>query len=152
GARGRRGVWQMKWLLCLVTVMVTVGCQKQTENVSKASEPGPHPESITNWTTKTELFMEYPPLVGGLTSRFAIHLTRLDNFKPLAKGNVEVRLTIKGGKPESFKTDAPSRPGIFGVDVRPSRAGKFQLSVLFSGEGITDLHDLGEIISSETKA
>jgi len=138
----------MKRLLCLAAVMVTVGCQKQTESVSKASEPEPPPESITNWTAKTELFMEYPPLVGGQTSRFAIHLTRLDNFKPLAAGNVEVRLTIKGGKPESFRTEGPSRPGIFGVDVKPSRAGKFLVSVHLSGEGITDVHDLGDLAAA----
>ena len=79
--------------------------------------------SVTRWTAATELFAEYPPLVRGETSRFAIHLTRLDTFKPLLDGRVEVRLE-GGGPVEVFATDAPSRPGIFGVDVRPTRAGR----------------------------
>ena len=31
---------------------------------------------VTHWTDKTELFMEYPPLVAGQTALFAVHLTR----------------------------------------------------------------------------
>ena len=59
--------------------------------VASCSRPGPEPAAdpelqplaVTQWTGKTELFAEYPPLVVGQTSRFAIHLTRLDSFKAL---------------------------------------------------------------------
>ncbi len=142
----------MKWTAGLFLVILTAGCQRSGTVATSAPEPEPHPESFTNWTTKTELFAEYPPLVAGQTSRFAIHLTRLDNFKPIAKGRVEVRLADAGGKPEVFATDAPSRPGIFGVDVKAPAAGDYRLAVHFTGEGITDVHDLGEIASSATKA
>jgi hypothetical protein len=53
-----------------------------------------------------ELFAEYPALVVGKTSRFAIHLTRLDSFKALTDGRVEVRLEGGQGPAESFTTDA----------------------------------------------
>ena len=75
----------------------------------------------------------------GETSRFAIHLTRLDTFKPLLDGRVEVRL--EGGEAaEVFATDAPSRPGIFGVDVRPTRAGKRTLVIELKARGLSDVH------------
>jgi RND family efflux transporter MFP subunit len=96
--------------------------------------------------------MEYPPLVSGQTSRFAIHLTRLDNFKAISKGRVVVRLTGADGKTDVVAAGAPSRPGIFGVDVKAPSAGDYRLAVHFTGEGITDVHDLGEIASSPTKA
>ena len=35
---------------------------------------------MTDWTDKTELFMEYPPLVAGETALFAVHLTKLGDF------------------------------------------------------------------------
>ncbi|MBI4905157.1 MAG: efflux RND transporter periplasmic adaptor subunit [Acidobacteria bacterium] len=142
----------MKWTACLFLVILATGCQKPKTVATAPQEPEPHPESFTNWTTKTELFMEYPPLVSGQTSRFAIHLTRLDNFKAISKGRVEVRLTTAGGKTDVAAADAPSRPGIFGVDVKAPSAGDYRLSVHFTGEGITDVHDLGEIASSPTKA
>jgi membrane fusion protein, heavy metal efflux system len=142
----------MRWTACLFLVIVASGCQKQRTAATTAQELEPHPESFTNWTAKTELFAEYPPLVAGQNSRFAIHLTRLDNFKPIGKGRVEVRLTGSGSKPDIFASEAPSRPGIFGVDVKATAAGEYRLAVHFTGEGISDIHDLGEIISSPTKA
>jgi membrane fusion protein, heavy metal efflux system len=137
----------------VILALVTVACSKNDNKVAaeKTGEPEPHPESITNWTTKSELFVEYPPLVAGQTSRFAIHLTRLDTFKPISKARVEVRLAPANGQPAVFTTTAPSRPGIFGVDVKPSTKGDVHLSIHVNGE-ITDVHDLGEITSSATKA
>ena len=137
----------MKWGACLLIVVATVGCKKESPAVTKAPEPQPHPESLTDWTTKTELFMEYPPLVAGQTSRFAVHLTRLDNFKPVANGRVEIRLIRDKDKPEVFATGAPSRPGIFGVDVKPSTAGEYRLSVQLESDAINDVHDFGKILN-----
>jgi len=142
----------MKWATCLFVMILGAACQRQPPGLTATAEPEPHPESFTNWTTKTELFMEYPPLVAGQTSGFAIHLTRLDNFRPIAKGRVEVRLSGSGGGPRVFAADSPSRPGIFGVDVKAPEAGDYRVAVHFSGEGISDVHDLGEIASSATKA
>ncbi|MGH9628987.1 MAG: hypothetical protein ACRD7E_11735, partial [Bryobacteraceae bacterium] len=142
----------MKWTACLFLLIAVTGCQKPRTAATSAEEPEPHPESFTNWTTKTELFMEYPPLVAGQTSRFAVHLTRLDNFKPIAKGRVEVRLSAEGGTSHVFSTDAPSRPGIFGVDAKAPAAGDYRIAVHLNGDGINDIHELGEIASSPTKA
>lgn len=137
------------WVLPLLFL---TACQRQEPVTKEASEAEPHPQSFTNWTTKTELFAEYPPLVAGQTSRFAVHLTRLDNFKPLAAGRVEIRLSQSGGKVESFATSGPSRPGIFGVDVKPSSAGEYKISVHVTTAGLKDKHELGDIEVSRTEA
>lgn len=97
----------------------------------------------SRWTDRSELFMEYPPLVEGETSRFAIHFTDLATFEPLRAGRAEVRLDGAGG--EAFTVDAPGRPGIFGVDVTPSRAGRYRLSIVLDAPGLADRHDLGEV-------
>src|SRR6516165_5515178 len=72
--------------------------------------------SVTRWSEKTELFMEYPPLVAGQKARLAIHLTDLRTFKPIGIGRVTVRMVPSGETAQIFEADAPSRPGIFGVD------------------------------------
>ena len=115
---------------------------------SAAPEPAPEESvglSVTRWTEKTELFAEYPPLAVGSTSRFAIHLTRLDDFKALTEGNVEVRLEGGSAQPEVFRVDAPSRPGIFGVDVKPTHAGRRQLAIALRATGLNDEHRVGEV-------
>src|SRR5262245_2931949 len=113
----------LRTIIVLAAIIAACGKHENKMAADKAGETEPHPESITNWSTKSELFVEYPPLIVGQTSRFAIHLTRLDTFKPISKARVEIRLAPGSGQPEVFTAIAPSRPGIFGVDVKPSVKG-----------------------------
>jgi RND family efflux transporter MFP subunit len=131
--------------LCTVVVLtlVTFACKRTAPPGASAGEEL-EVLSVTRWTDKTELFAEYPPLVVGEISRFAIHLTRLDSFKPLTEGRVEVRLRGGAGPAEVFSVDAPSRPGIFGVDVKPDQAGKREVVIVLQTTGLNDEHAVGE--------
>src|SRR5213080_1110480 len=114
--------------LCLAVAIFSSCRSTQTQTESK--KPGaekPEGSSVTDWTERTELFMEYPPLVAGSTGRFAVHFTRLDNFKPMKEGYVEVQLEDERGI-QRFSTPRPSHPGIFGVDVKPSKAGSYTMT------------------------
>jgi RND family efflux transporter MFP subunit len=122
---------------------MSAGCNRSA--VPVAAPEGPEPLSVTQWTDKTELFAEYPALVVGSTSRFAIHLTRLDTFKAITDSNVEVRLEGASAPPEVFRVDAPSRPGIFGVDVTPAHAGKRDLVIVLRAAGLNDEHRVGAV-------
>ena len=126
-----------------IGVFASGGCNRSA--TPEATPEQPEALSVTRWTDKTELFAEYPPLAVGSTSRFAIHLTRLDTFKALTDGNVEVRLEAGSAEPEVFRVDGPSRPGIFGVDVKPVHAGKRQLVIVLRGTGLSDEHHVGEV-------
>lgn len=115
----------------------------ETHTAAAASEPAERrTESATLWSAKTELFVEWPSLVRGEDSRFAIHLTRLDNFRPVTAGRAEVVLTYGDGKKESFSTDGPSRPGIFGVTVKPSNTGAVNLEIRLQSSALSDSHTL----------
>ena len=131
------------WSIALLCLVVS-GCNR-SEPPATAAEEEPEPLSVTQWTGKTELFAEYPPLAVGETSRFAIHLTRLDTFKPLTEGHVEVHLRGAARQPEVFRVEAPSRPGIFGVDVKPAQAGKRELVIVLRSRGVSDEHRVGEV-------
>jgi RND family efflux transporter MFP subunit len=125
--------WMVAALVCAPLLMIA--CEQGAERTGEAQAEEPETSSVTRWTNKTELFAEYPPLIVGHTSRFAIHLTRLDldTFKALTKGRVEVLLRGDGGAVERFVVGAPSRPGIFGVDVKPSHAGVRELVIVLTG-------------------
>ena len=134
----------MKHLYAILVLAVAAeGCGRSA--VPAAAPEEPDPLSVTRWTDKTELFAEYPPLVAGGTSRFAIHLTRLDSFTALTEGNVEVRLQGGAGPQEVFRVAAPSRPGIFGVDVKPTQAGTRELVIVLKAKGLSDEHRVGEV-------
>ena len=132
----KRSVW-----ILVIGVLIS-GCGRSEQPPPAPAEP--EGQSVTRWTDKTELFAEFAPLTVGSTSRFAIHLTRLDTFKALTDGQVEVRLQGGSTEPEVFRVDAPSRPGIFGVDVKPAHAGKRELVITLKSSGLSDEHRVGE--------
>ena len=126
-------------------MVLLAGC-KRDQPASSARAPGaPETVSVSHWTNKTELFMEYQPLVAGKKRRFSVHFTSLSTFKPLAKGNVTIRLARDGSAPQVFTAAAPSRPGIFGIDVQPQQPGQYQMTVSLTSPGLDDAHQLGVV-------
>src|SRR6186997_1202316 len=69
-------------------------CRSQATPPEEAQTPT---LDVTNWTEKTELFMEYPPLVAGRTALFAVHLTKMADFTPLTAGRPRIELTPESG-------------------------------------------------------
>ena len=133
----------VRLLSVLLLAMVVSSCGR--EQPAATEEAGPEPLTVTKWSDRSELFAEYPPLVAGHTSRFAIHLTDISNFKAVTTGQVEVRLEGGGSAPEIFRVDAPSRPGIFGVDVKPARPGARELVIALKSTSLTDTHRVADV-------
>ena len=100
--------------------------------------------AVTRWTDRTELFMEYPLLVAGRSWRSAIHLTDLRDFSPLDEGEAIVVLRSADGGVLEFR-DGPSRPGIFGVDLEPDRAGVYEMTLRVEAPDLRDRHELGPV-------
>jgi membrane fusion protein, heavy metal efflux system len=127
-----------RFYLSVIIALFTTGfiaCNnnKQSEDHAHAAD-GSHPGetglqalSYTLYTNKSELFVEFKPLVVGQTSKFAAHLTKLsENFLPFTEGEVTVSLVVneKGIKQVA---NAPSSPGIFRLALQPTQAGKGKL-------------------------
>ena len=87
---------------CLAAVWAGA-CTRPTE-IARAEPEG---LNVTDWTEKTELYMEYPPLVAGHPAVFAVHLTKLDDFKPVTAGRASVEFTPEGGGQPSTTTPTP---------------------------------------------
>lgn len=136
----------------LAVLPLVWGCGAPPPPAEVAEEPAEvEPVVVTRWTEQTELFMEFPPLRPGERSRFAVHLTDLRSFKPLTEGRVEVVLDYGRDSSEVFVADTPSRPGIFGVDVVPSRQGTPAMTISVRSPGMEDAHLLGPTsVSSST--
>jgi membrane fusion protein, heavy metal efflux system len=127
------------------------------DQAKAAEEPG-HGHgggiSVTHYTDKTELFVEYPPLAKGEESAFAAHLTHIDGplFKAVSAGKLTVRLAGGGAPDETADAGVSATPGIFRPVLRPQHTGKRQLTfhlALPQGEVV---HDLGEVTVHGDKA
>jgi len=102
--------------------------------------------NVTHWTERTELYMEYPPLIAGRTALFAVHLTKLADFKPIAAGQARVEFAPEQeGQPTAIVGPQPSRPGAFRVEGEPPPAGRYRWALVLNAPDVTDRHDLGEI-------
>ena len=106
-----------------------------------------HPDdpniTVTHFNDFTQLFVEFPVLTIGEESPFAAHFTRLNDFRPVAEGNV--RVILQGGNlpEEAFSIGQPSIPGLFLPVVVPEHAGKRAVTVILESAGITSVHNLG---------
>lgn len=136
-----------KQLSLIVTLLLLLapswGCHDHEQ-----AGPGPDEEAptvaVTHWTERTELFMEYPPLVAGESGRSAVHITDLADFSPLASGEVIVGLRGEDGEMREFR-GGPSRPGIFGVDLAVGEPGVYAMTLRVEARGLWDLHELGKV-------
>jgi len=129
--------------LAIMPLILLAACSNGVPPAAPAAEPEAF--AVTDWTERTELFMEYPPLVAGQQGRFAVHLTDMRTFRPLTAGRVTVELRPASGSSETFEAAGPSSPGIFGVDVKPGAAGTFSMTVRVASQAVTDAHELGPV-------
>jgi len=88
-----------------------------------ASAPQPRAVTRTIYTRNTELFAEWRPLVVGQPTPLTAHLTHTgDRFRPYTQGTAMLTLTVEAAAANA-KADAPERPGVFRLNVTPTKAG-----------------------------
>jgi RND family efflux transporter MFP subunit len=128
--------------MCLAIACVAVACGRD------AAEPEAERPTldVTHWTDKTELFMEYPPLVAGQTALFAVHLTRLSDFSAMTAGRPRIEFTPEsGGPPVVLQGNEPSRPGVFRAEGAAPPAGRYEWALIVDAPGLSDRHELGAV-------
>ena len=117
---------EMKIRVVLATLFVAAivpACARPSETPKAESAT----LNVTDWTDKTELYMEYPPLVAGQTALFAVHLTKLSDFTPVNTGRARIEFAPEaGGLAKVLEGPEPSRPGAFRVEGVPPAPGRYR--------------------------
>ena len=127
--------------ITFAAVVILAGCSRASQTATPAPQAeAPEPMKATVWTSKGELFLEYPALIAGRKERFAIHLTRLADFKAVRNAACEVHLAG-----EIFACDASTHPGIFGANVQPKSAGVAGLSIRVTGPELSETFEVGQV-------
>lgn len=148
----------MKYLILLM-VVILASCQTTHEDAHAHNTDGSHVDEgaevprvdYTIWTKKTELFVEFPVLIVGNTSRFAAHFTVLDKHQPVREGSVTVSLT-KGGKGIRNTAEAPASEGIFKPSLEPKEAGVYELVFEIETPTLSDRIVITDVQVFESKA
>ena len=118
-----------------------------------SAEPEIEAVVVTQWNDSTELFLEYPhPVVAMQTGNWAIHLTDLEDFKPIRSGTLTVRFTAPDGADQTFTLDAPARDGIFLLDPVVERTGAYQVELALASPQVASRHVLSDVRVYQTLA
>ena len=94
--------------------------------------------SVTLYTEKTEIFMEYPALVINDEAKFLIHITDLKDFKAVKQGVLTAEFINDNGEKISIKEDKPARAGIYIPTVIFKNAGNYQMVITLVGNQVSD--------------
>lgn len=137
----------------LVAATGILACGEKGHEHGPGGAHAPHGEvaelpgqSVTLWATRTELFMEYRPLIVGQPSSFAAHVTEMPSFKAVTSGAATLTLTYADGAKIVAKADSPSNPGIFRPIITPDRAGPCQLGMAIEGAQLTETFAVGSCV------
>ena len=125
---------------------------KGADHHGEAAElPG---QSVTLWTNKTELFMEYQPLIVGKETGFAAHVTIDATGKPVTTGGATITLTMAGAPPVDATVKEPANPGIFRPTITPTKPGRCELKMSIASPQLTDSFAIGpcEVYANEAAA
>jgi membrane fusion protein, heavy metal efflux system len=128
-------------------MLLLAGCSEKPPAASAppAAKAEEEPLRSTVWTTKGELFLEHPALIANEKVRFAIHLTRLTDFKAVKEASCEVLLTYGSDAAVHFPCDPSNHPGIFGANVTPVTAGEASMTIDVKGRDLTERFDVGSV-------
>lgn len=130
----------MKKVILTLAIISTIlfSCSREHGHENKTNERGLEALSHTLYTDKTELFVEFKPLVVGSECSFAAHFTALgENFKPLTEGNITLTVDVNGKK-VSITTTEPQVPGIFRLRLTPNMPGIAKLTFDIKTKRYTD--------------
>jgi cobalt-zinc-cadmium efflux system membrane fusion protein len=131
----------VKKIIIVFAAGILAACSQNPRAESPAPKTEPaEPLKATIWTSGGELYLEYPALVRGQKERFAIHLTRLTDFRAVQDAACDVHL----GQ-EAFPCDPSTHPGIFGANVEPKAAAEARLSIVVHGRDLNETFDVGTV-------
>jgi cobalt-zinc-cadmium efflux system membrane fusion protein len=144
----------MKNLIILSSIFIFISaCNRNNPNQKTGDQEHAHvsdiAHQITLFSEESEFFVEYPGLIINTEAEFAVHLTRLDNYKPYTNGTVRVILEhtegesaggeISGGsQKQSGSVSETEVTGIFRVSLTPQIPGECNIILEFTRDGITE--------------
>lgn len=128
----------------LIALLLLGACSKSSDTPGEAAHAAGG-IVVTHYSSATELFIEYRPLVKDRKRRFDAHLTWLADFKPVNEGRLVAELVWPDGKIDTASAEVSDTPGIFRPLLVASRAGEAHLRLRLSAKGGESIHDLGKV-------
>ncbi|WP_251963825.1 efflux RND transporter periplasmic adaptor subunit [Salinibacter ruber] len=107
--------------------------------------------ATTEWSDRLEIFAEHPVMVAGQESApWAVHVTRLDGYRPLTEGALTLRFRRPDGAAYVHSVEGPPEPGIFTPQPTIPETGTFRLFAVVEGPQAQDTVEVGDVTVYES--
>jgi len=132
----------MKTLFTLFSILVLFlfGCHTH-EHPHDSEIPS---VSVTLWTDKMEIFMEYEQAIVDHEIKFIIHLTTLEDFQPVREGTVVLSFTDPSGNNKTVESDQLLREGIFTPLAQFDQALEYDFNIRFENNNVSETFAMGQ--------
>ena len=139
------------YLLVFALAAVLGGCGHSHDHPPHDHAPADakdeiEPVSITCFTDKSELFMEYPPLVVGQSAKFLAHFTILANGTPLTQGPITLEISGPSDTAKQIVIASPKRDGLFVPELVFNKAGIHKARVIIKSPLLDDTIDVPDLV------
>ena len=102
--------------------------------------------TATVWSDAVEVFAEHPPMIAEKTSApWAVHVTRLDGYRPLTNGTLTLRFRRPDGAAYVHTVEGPPEPGLFTPQPTIPETGTFRFFVIVEGPQVQDTIEVGDL-------
>lgn len=137
-------------IMLMQLALVVAGCSHEHSEAEKHEHSS---NSVTQFNSSTEIFMEYPQLVVGVEAQFLIHLNDLKVFKPVTEGTLSIELNNSAGNKVNAQLDKPARAGIFIPTIKFDSQGTYTMTITLNSPQVSDKFSVNNIVvySSQTE-
>lgn len=124
----------------IIWVLLLVGCsghdhEAKGENIIDNERPS---LSVTKWTEKMEIFMEYPVMLKSVPGKFVIHFTVLQGFEPVRDGAVTLIFSPQNGADIIVRQEKLLREGIFNPIAELPQVGLYDFTIKYKGPKVSE--------------
>lgn len=129
------------------------GEDAHSHSATQTTEESAHGSGITTtaWSEAVEVFAEHPVMVAGQESApWAVHVTRLDGYRPLREGTLTLRFRRPDGAAYVHTVEGPPQPGIFTPQPTIPETGTFRLFMIVEGPQAEDTVEVGDLTVYES--
>ena len=142
-------IYMFFWILCFGSACSVVETT-QTSHHDHTHED--EPIIYTIHSENFEVFAEHAPVIRGETTRFLIHVTWLEGHRPLQKANLTLSLKNDANQYQE-STEQSIQDGIFVVNIHPSSAGTYHITLQIVIDDFREEIDMGMLdVLTESQA
>ncbi|KAF0152536.1 MAG: RND family efflux transporter MFP subunit [Ignavibacteria bacterium] len=131
--------------ILLLLSLIAYGCAHDHHD-HETEEHEHSSNSVTQFNSNTEIFMEYPQLAVGVEAEFLIHLNDLKVFKPVTEGTLEIEFVNNSGNKVISNLDMPARAGIFIPKIKFDNPGAYTMTITLKSSQVSDIFSINNVI------